>query len=110
MNSYVSLSDKYLTAQGLITAVVELAQSRGVALHKLLRGTGIFEQDLLSVEHCFSLEQQVKLLSQFKRLMNTPDSGFLLGSQLVNDSSSAAQSVLFSAKLGAALLLSLIHI
>lgn len=104
MNSYVSSSDKYLTAQGLITAVVELAQSRGVALHKLLRGTGIFEQDLLSVEHCFSLEQQVKLLSQFKRLMNTPDSGFLLGSQLVNDSSSAAQSVLYSAKLGAALL------
>tara|TARA_Y100000780_G_scaffold92874_1_gene84030 strand:+ start:59 stop:223 length:165 start_codon:yes stop_codon:yes gene_type:complete len=46
VNSYVSLSDKYLTAQGLITAVVELAQSRGVALHKLLRGTGIFEQDL----------------------------------------------------------------
>ena len=103
MNNYVSLTDKYLTAQGLITATVELAQSRAIPLYKLLRGTGIFEQDLLSFEYRFSLEQQLKLLLQFKRLMNCTDSGFLLGNQLINDNSSAAQNVLYSANLGKAL-------
>ncbi|MEZ7277605.1 AraC family transcriptional regulator ligand-binding domain-containing protein [Pseudoalteromonas sp. 68 DY56-GL68] len=103
MKPYLNQDDKYLTAQGLITTLVELALSRGVELHKLLRGTGVFEQDLMSVQHQFSISQQVRLLAQFKVLMKSADSGFLLGSQLANDTSVAAQGVLQSPSIGQAL-------
>lgn len=103
MQPYISRDDKYISAEGLITTLVELAQSRGIALHKLLRGTGIFEQDLCDLSQRFSLTQLIALLLQFKTLMKTPDSGFLLGHQLVNDVSPAMQSICLSATLGQAL-------
>nr|WP_247664744.1 AraC family transcriptional regulator [Pseudoalteromonas sp. MMG010] len=92
-----------MSSEGMITAIVELAQSRGIALHKLLRGTGIFEQDLLCFNSTFSVSQQLRLIKQFKVLMEDSDSGFLLGSQLINDTSKAAQTLLYSAHLGQAL-------
>lgn len=100
---YISQDDKYLNGQGLITTIVEVAQSRGIALHKLLRGTGVFEQDLLSIEQQFSFYQQLRLIARFKLLMRSNDSGFLLGEQLINDPSLVTQSVLYSANLGKAL-------
>ena len=103
MQQYISLDDKYLSAEGMITALVELAQGRGIPLHKLLRGTGIFEQDLYDLSQRFSLSQLLALISQFKALMKSNDSGFLLGHQLVNDVSPAMQSVRLSPTLGAAL-------
>ncbi|MEM5509421.1 helix-turn-helix domain-containing protein [Pseudoalteromonas sp. AS71] len=96
MHTFVSQDDKYLSAQGLITSAVELAQSRDINLHKLLRGTGIFEQDLLNFQHAFSVSQQVRLLAQFKLLMKSTDSGFLLGSQLINDTRAEAQALIYS--------------
>lgn len=103
MQQYISLDDKYLSAEGIITALVELAQGRGIPLHKLLRGTGIFEQDLYDLSQRFSLSQLLALISQFKALMKSNDSGFLLGHQLVNDVSPAVQSVRLSPSLGMAL-------
>ena len=103
MQQYIYLDDKYLSAEGMITALVELAQGRGIPLHKLLRGTGIFEQDLYDLSQRFSLSQLLALISQFKALMKSNDSGFLLGHQLVNDVSPAMQSVRLSPTLGAAL-------
>ncbi|MDO6636133.1 AraC family transcriptional regulator ligand-binding domain-containing protein [Pseudoalteromonas carrageenovora] len=103
MQQYISLDDKYLSAEGIITALVELAQGRGIPLHKLLRGTGIFEQDLYDLSQCFSLSQLLALICQFKTLMKSNDSGFLLGHQLVNDVSPTMQSVRLSPTLGAAL-------
>lgn len=103
MQQYISLDDKYLSAEGMITALVELAQGRGIPLHKLLRGTGIFEQDLYDLSQRFSLLQLLALISQFKALMKSNDSGFLLGHQLVNDFSPAMQSVRLGPTLGASL-------
>ena len=96
MHMFVSQDDKYLSAQGLITSAVELAQSRNINLHKLLRGTGIFEQDLLNFQHTFSVSQQVRLLAQFKLLMKSTNSGFVLGSQLINDTRAEAQALKYS--------------
>jgi len=76
VQQYISLDDKYLSAEGMITALVELAQGRGIPLHKLLRGTGIFEQDLYDLSQRFSLSQLLALISQFKALMKSNDSGF----------------------------------
>jgi len=103
VQQYISLDDKYLSVEGMITALVELAQGRGIPLHKLLRGTGIFEQDLYDLSQRFSLSQLLALISQFKALMKSNDSGFLLGHQLVNDVSPAVQSVRLSPSLGMAL-------
>ncbi|OUS72552.1 AraC family transcriptional regulator [Pseudoalteromonas sp. A601] len=103
MQQYISLDDKYISAEGIITALVELAQGRGIPLHKLLRGTGIFEQDLYDLSQRFSLSQLLALISQFKTLMKSNDSGFLLGHQLVNDFSPAMQSVQLSPTLGESL-------
>jgi AraC-like DNA-binding protein len=103
VQQYISLDDKYLSAEGMITALVELAQGRGIPLHKLLRGTGIFEQDLYDLSQRFSLSQLLALISHFKALMKSNDSGFLLGHQLVNDVSPAMQSVRLSPSLGMAL-------
>lgn len=103
MQQYISLEDKYISAEGIITALVELAQGRDISLHKLLRGTGIFEQDLYNLSQRFSVSQLLALISQFKTLMKSNDSGFLLGHQLVNDFSPAMQSVQLSPTLGESL-------
>jgi len=100
VHTFVNQDDKFVSAQGLIIAIVELTQSRGIELHKLLRGTGIFEQDLFNFQHAFSLSQQVRLLAQFKLLMKSTDSGFLLGSQLINDTRVEVQALMYSADLG----------
>lgn len=89
-----SHSDKNLLLQHGITALLQLAQRRGGQLHKLLSGTGIFEQDLTNPLGRCHHRDWLKLLSHCQQL-SSPELPFLLADSLLNDRSVAlCQSLL----------------
>lgn len=103
MRPYVTRQDKFLPAQGLAACLVDLATQRRVSQHKLLRGTGIFREDLLRPGCYLSLSQLMRLLSQFQRLMPGYDAAFQLGHRLFPDPSPAASAIRYSRNLSQAM-------
>ncbi|GGD66117.1 helix-turn-helix transcriptional regulator [Lacimicrobium alkaliphilum] len=103
MRRYITQADKFLPAHGLAACLVDLACQRQVNQHKLLRGTGIFREDLLRPDCYLSLSQLMRLLSQFQRLMPGHDSAFQLGHRLFPDFSAEANAIRYSSHLSQAL-------
>ncbi|MBH0093649.1 helix-turn-helix domain-containing protein [Pseudoalteromonas sp. SCQQ13] len=100
---YVTLNDKFIPVQGLVACLLELAQQRQLNQHKLLRGTGIFDEDLLRPDFYLSLSQLLRLLKQFNNLMPGQDAAFQLGHRLFPASSAEASALLHSRNLTQAL-------
>lgn len=103
MRPFVTQDDKFLPAQGLVACLVDLASQRGLNQEKLLRGTGIFGEDLVRPDYQVCLLQITKLLSQFQRLMPGNDASFQLGHRLFPDLSAQASAIKYSASLSQAL-------
>ncbi|WP_168171440.1 AraC family transcriptional regulator [Lacimicrobium sp. SS2-24] len=103
MRPYVTRDDKFIHASGLPACLVDLAAQRQVNQHKLLRGTGVFREDLLQPDCHLSLSQLIRLLSQFQRLMPGHDAAFQLGHRLFPDQSAEASAVAYSRNLSQAL-------
>ena len=76
--------DKILLLQHGSTELLSLAQRRGVVLHKLLSGTGIFEQDLHKPLGRLHHNDWLKLLQNCQQQLNSPELPYLLGSALLN--------------------------
>ncbi|EWH09339.1 AraC family transcriptional regulator [Catenovulum agarivorans DS-2] len=78
---------KCLPLQHLPTSIIDLALSRGVYPEKILRGSGIFLQDLTAEgaagKQLTSPEQVIKLLDKTKQYITGYDSSFLLGQRLL---------------------------
>ncbi|MCF2860842.1 AraC family transcriptional regulator ligand-binding domain-containing protein [Pseudoalteromonas sp. Cnat2-41] len=91
---------KVISSEGLISAIAELALARGADLHKLLRGTGIFSDDLLDPHSRFSHHQLMRLLAQYHGQFPHPDAGFLLGQQLLNELGTVGQALLSAPTVG----------
>lgn len=102
MRPFVIQDDKFLPAQGLVACLVDLASQRNLNQDKLLRGTGIFREDLLQPGYQVNLLQIAKLLSQFQRLMPGNDASFQLGHRLFPDLSAQASAIKYSANLSQA--------
>jgi AraC-like DNA-binding protein len=75
--------DKILLLQHGSTELLALAQRRGAQLHKLLSGTGIFEQDLHKPHGRLHHNDWLKLLQNCQQL-NSPELPYLLGNALLN--------------------------
>lgn len=103
MRPYVTLDDKILAARGLPACLVDLATQRQVSEHKLLRGTGIFREDLLRPDCYLSLSQVLRLLAQFQRLMSGYDAAFQLGHRLFPDPSAETSAIRYSRNLSQAM-------
>ena len=73
--------DKVIAGFWLVTAAIEVALPRGANIHKLLRGTGIFE-DAITHDLMISINQYNALLTNVQAQTKGNDVGFLLGSAL----------------------------
>ncbi len=82
-SSYYLLNDKRIVAQDQLLGIFELAQSRSIHLDKLLRGTGIFAQDIEQGEQRISPRQLLSLYQNSKRSFPSQDASFLLGQYLL---------------------------
>ncbi|MGP9801750.1 helix-turn-helix domain-containing protein [Rheinheimera sp. NSM] len=76
--------DKILLLQHGSTELLALAQRRGAQLHKLLSGTGIFEQDLHKPHGRLHHSDWLKLLQNCQQQLSSPELPYLLGSALLN--------------------------
>lgn len=79
---WFELKDKQFDCQTLVIKLLDLARNRGADVELLLRGTGIFYQDLLSRQQYLSFEQLEKLLANAEKQVNSRDLSFLLGRRL----------------------------
>lgn len=78
---FFCLEDKVIPAHQLAASLLDLTHSRQVNKHKLLRGTGVFNEDLKS-DRKLSAKQLLQLLSNAQSLSPGNDCGFLLGTRL----------------------------
>ncbi len=95
MKPYATLDDKFLTGHGLVACVLDLARQRQINIDKLLRGTGIFQEDIFKSGYHLSLSQLLRLLAQFQCLQPGDDGAFQLGHRLFPDVSAAANALVF---------------
>lgn len=92
--------DKMLLLQHGTTDLLALAQRRGASLHKLLSGTGIFEQDLHKPLGRLSHQDWCKLIHNCQQQLSSPEIPFLLGMALLqNNYIALCQSLFFAADL-----------
>ncbi|TWI52533.1 AraC-like DNA-binding protein [Pseudomonas duriflava] len=63
--------------------LIDLALSRGIEQHRLMRGTGLFYDDVLAGQTRISPEHFLRLLQNAEHLLSAPDTSFLLGQRLL---------------------------
>jgi len=64
-------------------ALIDLALSRDIDSHRLLRGTGLFHDDILGGRSRISPQQFLGLIDNSRRLLDANDSSFLFGQRLL---------------------------
>ncbi|WP_017444491.1 AraC family transcriptional regulator [Gayadomonas joobiniege] len=83
MKSLIQPDHKVIAAHHLPASLIDLAVSRGVSIDKLLRGTGIFKEDLAGSNHLISSQQFLQLITRAKQLIPGHDASFLLGQRIL---------------------------
>lgn len=79
----VLCTDKVIMAYELICAALDVALPRGANKHKVLRGTGIFE-DAISPDIRINIKQYITLLENIQIQTKGNDISFLIGGALAN--------------------------
>lgn len=74
--------------------LLDLALSRGIDSHRLLRGSGLFHEDILSGQARLSPQQFLCLIDNSRRLLDADDSSFLFGQRLLPGHYGAASHAL----------------
>lgn len=97
MNVYWPQHKQHVT-QIWATALVELALSRGAQLEPLLRGTGLFKQDLTNSNHQCSSEQFAQLIKNSLKHTDSLDLSFMLGRRLFSIQSNCFTQIIEHAK------------
>lgn len=64
-------------------ALIDLALSRDIDSHRLLRGTGLFHEDILAGTAQLSPQQFLGLIGNSRRLLAADESSFLFGQRLL---------------------------
>ncbi|KAF0865964.1 AraC family transcriptional regulator [Pseudomonas sp. LD120] len=75
-------------------ALIDLALSRNIDSHRLLRGTGLFHEDILAGQTRLSPQQFLALIGNSRRLLDADDSSFLFGQRLLPGHYGAASHAL----------------
>lgn len=83
-NTWFELDDKFIPANYLVLSLVDLAINRQLKVNSLLRGTGIFYQDLDQASLRLSSSQVLRLLENTQAKSNHEDFGFLVGRRLMS--------------------------
>ncbi|MCG5511138.1 AraC family transcriptional regulator [Ectothiorhodospira lacustris] len=74
---------RFIPAHHQPAGLIDLALMRGIESHRLLRGTGLFYQDILGGRQFISAEQFLRLIDNVRQLRGGDDCSFLFGQQLL---------------------------
>lgn len=84
-----------LSVQGQPMPLIDLCLQRGIDSHRLLRGTGLFLDDVLSINPPpICAQQYLQLISNARQLLDADDSGFLYGQRILPGSLGLASQAL----------------
>lgn len=83
MNIGYECDTRFIAAHHQPALLIDLALSRGIDSHRLLRGTGVFYADVTSGRVHLSPAQFVILIDNTQRLLDADDSSFLFGQRLL---------------------------
>ena len=87
----------YLPAHQQPAVLVDMARSRGIDIHRLLRGTQLFDEDIRQGCARVSTSQYLKLIDNAQKLFAVDDLGFLYGSRLLPGNFDALSTALNNA-------------
>lgn len=79
-------------------SLIDLALSRGIDSHRLLRGCEVFYEDISGGSARFSQEQFLTLIDNARRLLDADDSAFLFGQRLLPGHYGEASQTLLHAR------------
>ncbi|WP_285960189.1 AraC family transcriptional regulator [Pseudomonas tohonis] len=89
---------RFIPAHGQPAVLIDLALSRGIDSHRLLRGTGLFYEDILAGGQLVSPQQFLGLIGNARRLLAADDTAFLFGQRLLPGHYGAASHSLLHAE------------
>jgi AraC-like DNA-binding protein len=93
-NTYYEIDAPLIAAHHWPLTLINLAQSRGVETHKLLRGTGIFLEDISTQSRFITPHQSFQLINNIHKQLTSNDISFLLGHQLLTVSHTQSHAAL----------------
>lgn len=82
MNTGYECDSRFIAAHHLPAVLIDLARSRGIDSHHLLRGCELFYDDILTGRALISPGQFLRLIANARRLLDAPDTSFLFGQRL----------------------------
>ncbi|GAB3370634.1 AraC family transcriptional regulator [Azotobacter armeniacus] len=85
---------RFIAAHQQPASLIDLCLGRGIDSHRLLRGTGLFHEDILGGATLISPEQYLQLIDNAQRLLAADDSSFLFGQRLLPGHHGAASQAL----------------
>lgn len=85
---------RFIAAHYQPAALIDLALSQGVDSHRLLRGTGLFHDDILAGQVRISPQQFLQLIGNAQHLLDADDTSFLFGQRLLPGHYGAASHAL----------------
>ncbi|WBE26155.1 AraC family transcriptional regulator [Denitrificimonas caeni] len=79
--SWLECDTRFIPAHYQPASLIDLALGRGVNAHRLLQGTGLFHEDILTGNRLISAQQFLSLISNFQQQIPADDTSFLIGQQ-----------------------------
>lgn len=95
--TYFEIDTPFILAHQWPLALIDMALSRGLEEHKLLRNTGIFREDIARKNRQLSPQQCFQLINNMQHHIHSGELGFLLGHRFFSTFNSALITALDNA-------------
>lgn len=92
--SWYETDSRFIPGHYQPATLIDLALSRDIDSHRLLRGTGLFHEDILAGQTRLSPQQFLGLIGNSRRLLDADDTSFLFGQRLLPGHYGAASHAL----------------
>ncbi|EZQ17939.1 hypothetical protein CF98_24860 [Halopseudomonas bauzanensis] len=78
---WLECTTRFIPAHYQPASLIDLALGRGVNAHRLLQGTGLFHEDILTGNRLISPQQFLRMIENLQQQLQADDTSFLLGQQ-----------------------------
>lgn len=92
--SWLECDTRFIPAHYQPVSLIDLALERGVNAHRLLQGTGLFYEDILTGDKLISPQQFHALIANARQQLQADDTSFLIGHQWLPGHCGAASHAL----------------
>lgn len=80
-SGWLECDTRFIPAHYQPASLIDMALTRGVNAHRLLQGSGLFHEDILTGNQFIAPWQFLRLIGNFQQQMQADDTSFLLGQQ-----------------------------